>query len=116
MAELKKKLPAIFYRTIGGAVPVRDWLKELSDEDRYIIGGDIAKAEFGWPIGMPTCRSLGSGLWEVRSSLPHGRIARMIFCVSGGHMVLLHSFHKKTQATPQNALELARKRQKEIER
>lgn len=68
---LEKKLPAIFYRTKGGAEPVRDWLKELSNNDRYVIGGDIAKAEFGWPIGMPTCRSLGGGLWEVRSSLPH---------------------------------------------
>jgi phage-related protein len=112
---LEKKLPAIFYRTKGGGEPARDWLKELSTADRYIIGGDIAKAEFGWPIGMPTCRSLGGGLWEVRSNLPHGRIARVIFCVSGGHMVLLHGFEKKTQTTPQNVLELVRKRQQEIE-
>ncbi len=53
---LQKNLPAIFYRTIGGAEPVRDWLKGLNGEDWRIVGGDIAKAEFGWPIGMPVCR------------------------------------------------------------
>lgn len=95
---------------------MRDWLKDLTDEDRRIVGGDIARAEFGWPIGMPLCRSMGGGLWEVRSSLPRGRIARVIFCVSQGHMVLLHGFEKKSQATPHPDLDLARKRQKEIER
>ena len=116
MTDDLKKLPAIFYRTISGAEPVRDWLKEMEPSDRRIVGHDIGKAEFGWPVGMPLCRSLGGGLWEVRSSLPHGRITRVIFCVSAGHMVLLHGFQKKTQQTPQPDLELARKRQNEIER
>lgn len=95
---------------------MRDWLRELTEEDRRVIGGDIARAEFGWPIGMPLCRSLGEGLWEVRSSLPHGRIARVTFCASRGRMVLLHGFEKKSQATPRADMNLARKRQKEIER
>ena len=115
MADQVKKLSAIFYQTISGAVPVRDWLKKLSGDDRRVIGGDIARAEFGWPIGMPLCRSLGGGLWEVRSSLPRGRIVRVIFCVSCGHMVLLHGFEKKAQKIPKSDLELARKRQKEVE-
>ena len=80
------------------------------------MGRDIATAEFGWPIGMSLCRSLGGGLWEVRSSLTQGRIARVAFCASGGRMVLLHGFVKKAQKTPKPDLELARKRQKEIER
>ena len=116
MGEGLKKLPAVFYRSPGGAEPVREWLKELPEADRRLIGRDIATAEFGWPIGMPLCRSLGGGLWEVRSTLTQGRIARVIFCASGGRMVLLHGFVKKTQKTPQPDLEMARKRQKEIER
>jgi phage-related protein len=114
MADLIKKLPAAFYRSTSGAEPVRDWLKELPEADRRTVGFDIATAEFGWPVGMPLCRSLGDGLWEVRSNLIQGRIARVIFCVSKGRMILLHSFMKKTQKTPQSDLELARKRQKEI--
>jgi phage-related protein len=115
LADDIKKLPAIFYRSASGAEPVREWLKKLDRTDRLAIGQDIGTTEFGWPIGMPLCRALGNGLWEVRSNLPHGRIARVIFCVSDGKMVLLHGFEKKTQKTPQLDLATARKRQKDIE-
>lgn len=113
----RKVLPARFYRTATGAEPVRKWLKGLSREDKRIVGTDIAMVEFGWPVGMPTCRSLASrrGLLEVRSSLTQNRIARVLFCIHQGHMVLLHGFIKKTQQTPENVLDLAVKRQKEVE-
>src|SRR5713101_4118291 len=58
------------------------------------------KSSFGWPIGMPYCRSLGNGLWEVRSDLTDGKIGRVIFCVVRDHMVLVHGFVKKTRKTP----------------
>jgi hypothetical protein len=45
-------------------------------DDRKIIGEDIKDVEFAWLIGMPLCRPLGGGLWEVRSTLTQGRIAR----------------------------------------
>jgi phage-related protein len=92
--------------------PVREWLKGLNPEERKVIGEDIKDVEFSWPIGMPLVRSLGRELWEVRSSLPGGRIARVLFCVEQGSMVLLHGFIKKTQKTPQRELDLALKRKK----
>lgn len=110
-----KKIPAAFYRSDTGAMPVREWLLELSDEDCRVIGFDIAQVEFGWPVGMPVCRPLGGGLWEVRSNVTNGRIARVVFCIAHGRMILLHGFIKKTQRTPSADLELARKRQKEAE-
>jgi len=79
-----------------------------------ILGKDIAKVEFGWPIGMPYCRSLSGGLWEVRSDLPGGRTARVLFCIAFGTMILLHGFVKKSQQTPKPDLALARTRMKEI--
>jgi phage-related protein len=63
---------------------------------------------------MPLCRAMGKGLWEVRSDLTGGRIARVLFCIHEGRMVLLHAFIKKTQKTPDTDLELAVKRKKEI--
>jgi phage-related protein len=72
--------------------------------------------EFSWPIGMPLCRSLGGGLWEVRSDLTDGRTTRVLFCVFESQMVLLHGFIKKTQKTPAGDLTLARKRMQEITR
>jgi phage-related protein len=105
-----KRLPASFYRTRAGHEPVRDWLKSLSVADRKIIGDDIRTVEFGWPVGMPVCRPMGRGLFEVRSTLAGGRIARVLFAIEGGVAVLLHGFIKKSQKTPQIDLETTRKR------
>ena len=108
-----KRLPAAFYRLPSGREPVREWLRALGDDDRKIIGEDIKDVEFSWPIGLPLCRPLGKGLWEVRSDITDRRIARVLFCVHDGRMVLLHAFIKKTQKTPAADLELATKRRKE---
>jgi phage-related protein len=109
-----KRLPAAFYQLPSGREPVREWLRELGDGDRKIIGEDIKDVEFSWPAGLPLVRPLGKGLWEVRSDITQGRIARVLFCIYGAHMVLLHGFIKKTQKTPEADLELASKRKKEI--
>ena len=109
-----KKLPAAFYQTPSGKEPVRDWLLALDEKSRRTVGRDIATAEFGWPIGMPLCRTLGGGLLEVRSNIAGRRIARVIFVVHAGQMVLLHGFVKKARKTPRADLELAKQRAKEI--
>ena len=107
-----KRLPARFYRSNSGREPVREWLRKLDAEDRKILGEDIKDVEFSWPIGMPLVRALGRELWEVRSNLPRGRIARVLFCVEAECMVLLHGFIKKTQKTQQSDLDLALRRKK----
>lgn len=109
-----KRLPAFFYQLPSGREPVREWLKALDDVDRKIVGEDIKDVEFSWPIGLPLCRPLSRGLWEVRSALTQGRIARVIFCVHESRMVLLHAFVKKTQKTPNADIDLALKRKQEI--
>lgn len=106
-----KRIPAVFYRSESGTEPVRDWLKSLEKQDRFRIGTDIKTVEFGWPIGMPTCRPLGHGLYEVRTNLGN-RIARVLFCIGDGRMILLHGFMKKSQKTPKADLDLARIRKR----
>lgn len=64
---------------------------------------------------MPLCRSLGRGLWEVRSALTQARIARVLFCEHDGKMILLHAFIRKTQKTPTADLDLAIRRKRDIE-
>lgn len=107
------RLRVLFYRTSVGTEPVREWLKALPTEERKIIGNDLKTAQFGWPLGMPLIRKLDTGLWEVRSQLPH-RIARVIFTVDGHTMILLHGFIKKSQKTPVDDLQLARQRLKAL--
>ncbi len=115
MAKQHKKIRAVFYRNKSGKEPVREWLKaDVGDKDRKIIGGAIATVEYGWPVGMPVCRPLSGGLYEVRCSLTGKRIARIVFCIEDGRMILLHGFIKKTQKTPNEVLTLARRRMKEI--
>ena len=110
-----KAIQAFFFSSPQGNEPVRDFLLRLSKEDRILIGADIKTVEYGWPIGMPVCKPMGNGLYEVRTNLSDKRIARVLFCFKGKKMVLLHGFIKKTQKTPKSDLELARKRQKEVE-
>lgn len=88
---------------------MRSWLRELSATDRKTIGEDIKTVQFGWPLGMPLVRKLDKDLWEIRTHLD-GRIARVLFTVSNGKIVLLHGFIKKSQAIPQPDLKLAKDR------
>lgn len=109
------EIPVFFYRTAGSTEPIRDWLRSLPPEDRRVIGTDLATVQFGWPVGMSLCRPLGSGLWEVRSSLPSRRIARLLFFVHEDRIGVVHGFIKKTQKTPPDDLALARKRMTEMQ-
>jgi phage-related protein len=111
-----QKAPLIFFRTLAGSEPVREWLKELPEEERHAIGRDLLRAQWRWPLGMPLCRPMGSSLWEVRTDLPTKRTARVLLCFSREHLVALHGFIKKTRATPDEDLATARKRKKELER
>ena len=107
-------IPVVFYRTAQGGEPVRDWLKALPVSDRRAIGRDLAVVQYGWPVGMPLCRSLGGGLWEVRSNLPSRRIARILFFIHQDRIGVVHGFVKKTQRSPPDDLALARRRMQEM--
>lgn len=109
-----KKITSLFYENANGKKPVREWLLSLDKADRKTIGEDIKTVEYGFPIGMPICRKLGSKLYEVRSNISDKRIARVIFTVMSDYMVLLHGFIKKDQKTPKSDIDLAEKRKKEI--
>lgn len=112
-----KRVPAIFYRTEAGREPVREWLRTLAAEDRRLIGDDIRTVEYGWPIGMPTCRPLGNGIHEVRTNLPANRTARVFFYIDRHQRaVLLHGILKKTRTTPTSDLELARQNKSKHEK
>jgi len=115
MAEaLPPKTALIFFRTPSGPEPVREWLKDLPLEDRREMGKDLMRAQWRWPVGMPLCRPMGDGLWEIRTNLPSNRMARVLLGIDDGVLVALHAFIKKTQKTPPSELAVARKRLKEL--
>jgi len=107
------RLRVLFYKSHSGNEPVREWLQSLTREEKKIIGEDIKTVQFGWPLGMPLIRKLDSGLWEVRSHLGN-RIARVLFTTINENMVLLHGFIKKSQKTPKEEIQLAKKRASDV--
>ncbi len=106
--------PLVFYSTRTGTEPVREWPKAMPVDDRHAVGQDLMRVQWRWPVGMPLCRSLGHGLWEVRSTLPSKRISRVLFCLHDRELVALHGFIKKSQKTPKDDINVAMKRLKEI--
>jgi phage-related protein len=111
--EFIKTIPVRFYQEDLGNEPVREWLRELSTKDKKIIGRDIRIVQIDWPVEGPLVKPLGRGLWEIRSKLDN-RIARILFVFSDGEIVLLNGFIKKTQKTPKQEIDLARKRAKKV--
>jgi phage-related protein len=74
-----------------------------------------AMALHGADLRMPHSRAMGAGLFELRPKGPEG-IGRVFYCTQVGHtIVVLHSFIKKTQETPDAELRLARKRLKDVQ-
>ena len=101
----------VFYRTEAGSEPALEWFRQLEPEERKIVGEDLRTLQIGFPMGMPLCRSLGDGIWELRSTRPN-RIARVLFLIDGQTFVVLHGFIKKSQQTPKAELETARGRKR----
>lgn len=69
MALRPKIIEVRFYATASGAEPVRDWLKEMDQDDRRAIGADIATVEHGWPVGR-SARGFGKCVqtWKAGAS------------------------------------------------
>lgn len=116
MSSRPQKIELVFYRTVGGNEPVREWLVGIGEQNRRAVGLDLMRVQFAWPVGMPLVRPLGDGLFEVRTNLPDRTIARVLFCFHDGGLFALHGFVKKSRATPSDDLKLARKRKAEVER
>jgi len=108
------KLNVKFFRQpASGSEPVRDWLRQLPENERKAIGEDIKAVQYGWPLGLPLVDHIEGDIWEVRTRLPN-RIARVLFAFESDTMVLLHGFIKKDRATPKADKKIALDRLKLI--
>lgn len=69
--------------------------------------------EFGPDLRMPHSRTMGGGLLELRPRREGIGRALYRFAV-GKRVVVLHAFIKKSQATPQRDIDIARRWMKEV--
>jgi phage-related protein len=108
----------VFYTTDSGREPVREFLVSLrrKKDKRTIIERDkISKylqrlIEHGTRAGEPYIKKLDGEIWELRPL--KNRI--LFFCWTGTEFVLLHHFIKKTQKTPLNEIEQAKRNMKKF--
>lgn len=115
MTSRPKKIELVFYRSAGGNEPVRDWLQGLVPANRRAIGLDLQRVQYRWPVGMPLVRPMKKGLFEVRTDLPDGTIARVLFSFHKGEFYALHGFIKKAKRTSPADLKIARDRKAEVD-
>jgi len=105
----------VFFATASGNEPVLEWLRRLSRDEKLVIGADLRTVQLGFPLGMPLCRPLGGGLFEVRTTLPSKKEARLMFFQNGRDLVIVNGFVKKTQKTPGDEIAKARSRKRSYE-
>lgn len=103
----------VFFKTKSGKEPVKEWLADLNKKEKYEISKDIAKIQLMYPFKMPLVKSLGGGLFEIRSKL-NNKISRIFFCLNNQQIVLLHAFIKKSSEIPQKELIIVKERYKLI--
>ena len=109
----------VYYFPHGTAGPVGRYL-ELLAKDRPKAFARLAVdlgilGEEGLRSSRIMVRPMGAGLWELKRHFD-GVHYRVFFCVSNGAVWLLHSIEKRKAKTPKADLDLARKRQREVER
>jgi len=90
---------------------IEEWPVGVAADFLRLIG---LMQEHGADLRLPHSRAMGQGLFELRCKGPEG-IGRVFYCTMvGREIVILHSFIKKTQKTPDKELHIARKRLKEL--
>jgi phage-related protein len=107
----------ILYYPYGDRGPVYDYLNHLSRFRpkafaRLAMDLEVLESE-GLRSPRVSIRSLGGQLWELRR-LHEGTQYRILLCIAGSSLWLLHHIEKKSAKTPRPDLALARKRQKEV--
>jgi hypothetical protein len=81
----RPKISLVFFRAESGIEPIREWLKKMPEAERHAIGKESFPGTMAGPVGMPLCRPLGGGLWQVRTDLATKRIAGVLLCLHCGH-------------------------------
>ena len=100
----------VFYEKPDGSEPVKEFLLSVDNKMRArllrIIG---LLAQNGTALRMPYSEYLVDGIFEIRAKVGSDISRVLYFFVVGKKIVLTNGFVKKTQKTPKNEIELAKK-------
>ena len=105
----------VFYDKPDGSEPVKEFLLTVDKKMRARILRTIdLLAENGTALRMPYSEHLVDGIFEIRVKSGSDISRVLYFFVIGRIIVLTNGFIKKTQKTPKNEIELAKKYRNEF--
>ena len=106
-----------FYETEDAKCPVQDFLDSLEPKllAKTLRTIDLLEHN-GSMLREPCSKSVGSGIFELRTKQGTNASRVFYFFIVGEKAVLTNGFVKKTQKTPRNEIELARKYKDDYER
>ncbi len=107
-----------FYEDTQGDKPIEDFLLSLNIKMRAKLLGILKiLEEKGNQLREPYSKHLEDGIFEVRAKVGTDITRVLYFFYYDGKIILTNGFVKKTQKTPVNEIQLAKKRRNEyIER
>jgi phage-related protein len=90
-------------------------VRGYSEGIRRAIGSELRLLQSGdRPLHARPLKAVGRGVWELKINEVEGQF-RVVYVVKRNDRIyVLHAFQKKSQQTPQQDIELARARFKEI--
>jgi phage-related protein len=108
-------MKVFFYETPAGNSPIKKFIDGLqaSDQARFLEVIDEIE-QHGLSASRLIFKPLEGKLWEIKFNAPAAGYRVLYVMVEKNLMIWLHAFVKKTQKTPKQDLDLARKRLKEV--
>lgn len=106
-----------YYQMENGRIPAAEFIDSLEPkmQAKAVATIDIL-AEFGNQLREPYSKSVGDGLFELRIKFSNDIARVFYFFIVGNTIILTNGFIKKTQKTPKNEIELAKKYKLDYER
>lgn len=104
------KFSVEFYTKDNGEKPAKDFLLSTNIKMRAKLLGIIDILEtYGNQLREPYSKHLSDGIYEIRGKVGSDITRVLYFFYLDGRIVLTNGFVKKTQKTPKNEIELAKK-------